>query len=392
MRFKEWLLQEEASPPVTKDEAMRIYDTGSAYDVARLLIRIINQSKDRNEFQNKVKEFFEGIFNQVTHTLTSQGVEDLLTGTEQGIIANGRKNTKELILAFNQFVEDSKKVFSNYENDGTWSSWKLNDPAKRSKNNKKVHIMISDKNKEKLPKLLEIIKKNTEALFGYKTNPWDTKNWQKFLKPNNEKGHIGNEDMYVDKNHRRDTVVLYLSQMGEETNVMQNELKKAGIPFYEGFDAMKFGGGSQTQNLAVNVWRYAAKKFGDGLNRDLKFYKTGEHFPEFQNSEVNLGNNVELMIYGTRLYIGNKRPFILNQDQLSIIKNNKENETIFYILADSADVKIHGKELVIKDPKTNGKPAPGMPGSDHPAHIRVTKDEIRIPLTDEQIQKISESR
>ena len=58
MRFKEWLLQEEASPPVTKDEAMRIYDTGSAYDVARLLIRIINQSKDRNEFQNKVKEFF----------------------------------------------------------------------------------------------------------------------------------------------------------------------------------------------------------------------------------------------------------------------------------------------------------------------------------------------
>ena len=139
MRFKEWLLQEEASPPVTKDEAMRIYDTGSAYDVARLLIRIINQSKDRNEFQNKVKEFFGGIFNQFNPELDGYGVEKLLTGTEQGIIANGRKNTKELILAFNQFVEDSKKVFSNYENDGTWSYWRLNDPAKRDRKSTRLN-------------------------------------------------------------------------------------------------------------------------------------------------------------------------------------------------------------------------------------------------------------
>ena len=58
MRFKEWLLQEEASPPVTKDEAMRIYDTGSAYDIARLVIKIANQSKDLTEFHKKMFEFF----------------------------------------------------------------------------------------------------------------------------------------------------------------------------------------------------------------------------------------------------------------------------------------------------------------------------------------------
>ncbi len=316
--FREWLISEEDS--VTSRSSF-----GSLHGAVADFAKEINDAKSKNELimilkKYKIQQSVDNCFSKELYSFIAQDNtdnRDAEDAPDERYFANAAIAEK---IAITEYPEKSSSpiamIFKNRERSKT---------QPRSAEEYKLHVQIYNHNSELLPKIIDFIVKNTDQVYAFKFPA----SGQKIAK--NDK--IG---AYITQAHRRDRLVIYLSELGFKEKKVQGYLRSIDAPYDLGMD----GQGSMTEIYAAKLTKLIRDKclvFSGKSPMPATGYavtKLPWHIPHLHNmgpegvspesfigNEKHLGT-IRVEMYGSNLYLNGDKVslyFRLNPDQIDQI-------------------------------------------------------------------------
>lgn len=311
--FREWLISEENS--VTSRSSF-----GSLHGAVADLAKEINDAKSKEELDGIVKKY--GIGNDSNNIDTSNLYHFIAQDNEDyrdAEHANDNRYISNAIIAGRiaekEYPEkDSSTIATHFIN-------REREKTQPRTQDYKLHVQIYNHNSELLPKIIDFIVKNTDQVTQFK-----------FAFPG-PSGKVGS------KGHRRDRLVIYLTDLGFKEKKVQAYLRSIDAPYDVGMDA----NGSMTEIYSSKLWKLIKDKLSifrgetPGPAKNYAAKRLPWHIPNLPNMgpegtapESFIGNEKHLgtiraEMYGSNLYLTGDKfhfDFRLNPDQIDKINKS----------------------------------------------------------------------
>ena len=321
--FREWLISEEDS--VTSRSSF-----GSLHGAVADFAKEINDTKSKNELDGIVKKY------GISTDSGAVGVDSLYSFIAQDAdIHRDKENSPDERYFDNAAIAEkiAKTEYPETDSTSIATTFKNRERSKtqpRSVQEHKLHVQIYNHNSELLPKIIDFIVKNTDQVYAFKF----AASGQKIAKNDKLGAHITQA-------HRRDRLVIYLSELGFKEKKVQGYLRSIDAPYDLGMD----GEGSMTQIYSSKLWKLIKDKLnvfrvsrGEAPWRvSSNTKKLPWHIPHLDNMgpegvapESFIGNEKHLgtiraEMYGSNLYLAGDKVslnFRLNPDQIDKINKS----------------------------------------------------------------------
>lgn len=313
--FREWLISEEDS--VTSRSSF-----GSLHGAVADLAKEINDAKSKNELDGIVKKY--GLSYSDSTNVDDTSLYYFISQAIPRFRDEEDAPDKRYIDNASIAINIGKKEYPDADTSSiaTQLTNRERNKTKPRTQDHKLHVQIYNHNSELLPKIIDFIVKNTDQVYAFK-----------FAAPG-ETGHVG------EQGHRRDRLVIYLSDLGFKEKKVHEYLRSIDAPYDLGMD----GNGSMTEIYASKLWKLIKDKLnvfrvsrGEApfrVSSTLSAKRLPWHIPHLDNMgpegvspESFIGNEKHLgtiraEMYGSNLYLnGDKFSFYfrLNPDQIDQI-------------------------------------------------------------------------
>ena len=318
--FREWLISEEDS--VTSRSSF-----GSLHGAVADLAKEINDTKSKDELDGIVKKY------GLSTDSGAVGVDSLYSFISQVSSDFHDKEDapdKRYIDNASIAINIGKKEYpdANRSSIATQLTNRERNKTKPRTQDHKLHVQIYNHNSELLPKIIDFIVKNTDQVYAFK-----------FAAPG-KLGHVGSQA------HRRDRLVIYLSDLGVKERKVHEYLRSIDAPYDLGIDgAATEGGGSMTDIYSSKLWKLIKDKLNVfRVSRGEAPWRVSSntkrlpwHIPHLDNmgpegvspesfvgNEKHLGT-IRAEMYGSNLYLAGDKVslnFRLNPDQIDKINES----------------------------------------------------------------------
>lgn len=320
--FREWLISEEDS--VTSRSSF-----GSLHGAVADLAKEINDAKSKEELDVIVKKY--GISTDSDWADTSSLYDFIAQDVD---IHRDKEHAPDERYFDNAAIAEkiAKTEYPETDSTSIATTFKNRERSKtqpRSVEKYKLHVQIYNHNSELLPKIIDFIVKNTDQVYAFKFSC----SYQRTNQKRTGKQYVD------DQAHRRDRLVIYLSELGVKERKVQGYLRSIDAPYDLGMDK----DGSTTQIYSsklfklikdkLNVFRVSRGEAPFGVITKTT-NRLPWHIPHLDNmgpegvapesfvgNEKHLGT-IRAEMYGSNLYLnGDKSSFYfrLNPDQIDQI-------------------------------------------------------------------------
>jgi hypothetical protein len=315
--FREWLISEENS--VTSRSSF-----GSLHGAVAELAKEINDAKSKDELDGIVKKY--GISND-SATVGDTSLYYFISQASPDHRDAEHAPDKRYIDNASIAIKIGKKEYPDADQSSIATQLTNRE---RNKNNPrtqdhKLHVQIYNHNSELLPKIISFIVGNTDQVYAFK-----------FAAPG-ESGQVGSQA------HRRDRLVIYLSDLGFKEKKVHEYLKSIDAPYDLGMDGSR--GGSMTEIYSSKLWKLIKDKLNVFMGikprtsrpMERNSIKLPWHIPHlanmgpegtapesFMGNEKHLGT-IRAEMYGSNLYLTGSKvsfDFRLNPDQIDKINKS----------------------------------------------------------------------
>lgn len=323
--FREWLIIEENS--VTSRSSF-----GSLHGAVADLAKEVNDAKSKDELDVIVKKY--GIGNDSDWVSTP----DLYSFIAQDAdIHRDKENAPDERYFDNAAIAEkiAKTEYPETDSTSIATTFKNRERSKtqpRSAEDHKLHVQIYNHNSELLPKIIDFIVKNTDQVYAFKFSC----SYQRTNQKRTGKQYVD------DQAHRRDRLVIYLSELGFKEKKVQGYLRSIDAPYDLGMDK----DGSMTQIYSAKLFKLIKDKlsvfrvsrgeapFGVTIKTTDRLPWHIPHLdnmgPEGTAPESFIGNEKHLgtiraEMYGSNLYLTGDKvsfDFRLNPDQIDKINKS----------------------------------------------------------------------
>jgi len=311
--FREWLIIEENS--VTSRSSF-----GSLHGAVADLAKEVNDAKSKEELDGVVRKYGLGrdssnVGTDYLYHFIAQDGED---NRDAEHAPDNRYISNAIIagrIAEKEYPEkDSSTIATHFIN-------REREKTQPRTQDQKLHVQIYNHNSELLPKIIDFIVGNTDQVAQFK-----------FAFPG-PSGKVGS------KGHRRDRLVIYLTDLGVKERKVQAYLRSIDVPYDLGMD----GDGSMTEIYSSKLWKLIKDKLNvfrgetPGPARSDAAKRLPWHIPHLANMgpegtapESFIGNEKHLgtiraEMYESHLYLTGDKfyfDFRLNPDQIDKIKKS----------------------------------------------------------------------
>jgi hypothetical protein len=318
--FREWLISEENS---VKSRS----SFGSLHGAVAELAKEVNDAKSKEELDGVVKKY--GISNDSSNVDTNNLYNFIAQDSEDNRDAEHAPDNRYISnaiiagrIAEKEYPEkDSSTIATHFIN-------REREKTQPRTQDQKLHVQIYNHNSELLPKIIDFIVGNTDQVAQFK-----------FAFPG-PSGKVGS------KGHRRDRLVIYLTDLGVKERKVQAYLRSIDAPYDLGMDASG-GGGSMTEIYSSKLWKLikdklnvfrvakgeeprparssdAAKRLPWHIPHLANMGPEGTAPESFMGNEKHLGT-IRAEMYGSNLYLTGSKvsfDFRLNPDQIDKINKS----------------------------------------------------------------------
>jgi len=228
--FRKWLISEENS--VTSRSSF-----GSLHGAVADLAKEINDAKSKEELDGVVKKY--GIGNDSSNVDTTSLYYFISQASPDHRDAEHAPD-KRYIDNASIAIKIGKKEYPDADQSSiaTQLTNRERNKTKPRTQDHKLHVQIYNHNSELLPKIISFIVGNTDQVYAFK-----------FAAPG-ESGKVGGQA------HRRDRLVIYLSDLGFKEKKVHEYLKSIDAPYDLGMD----GDGSMTEIYSSKLWKLIKDK------------------------------------------------------------------------------------------------------------------------------------
>ena len=315
--FRKWLISEE-------DSVKSRSSFGSLHGAVADFAKEINDAKSKNELDDIIVKKY-GISTDSVYADTTSlyyFISQVFSDFHDEEDAPDKRYIDNASIAIN--IGKKEYPDADHSSIATQLTNRESNKTKPRTQNHKLHVQIYNHNSELLPKIIDFIVKNTDQVYAFK-----------FAAPG-KLGKVG------DQAHRRDRLVIYLSDLGFKEKKVHEYLRSIDAPYDLGMDSASEGGGSMTDIYAsklsklikdkLNVFRVSRGEAPFPVS--VKTDRLPWHIPHLDNmgpegvapesfvgNEKHLGT-IRAEMYGSNLYLtGDKYSFNfrLNPDQIDQI-------------------------------------------------------------------------